>query len=325
MIVFNIMQYRPSVPVFHLSIIPIVSEAELVLIFPLSLDKYLNFTNKNVPMNILPKIIGWVFIFYCGYCVFVFLLQRSILFPRNQIPYPTDTGIAIPGLEKTWLDTEFGRIETWYLPPVSGPLTKPAPVVIFGHGNAELIDFWPEALQNFNRMGVGLLLVEYPGYGRSSGTPSQKSITATFVAAYDALVTRENVDPSGIILFGRSLGGGAVCALARQRPSAAMILMSAFTSVHSMASKFLAPKFLIRDPFNNLKIIEDYQEPVLVIHGQDDRIVPFAHGADLHRAAKNSKMITYESGHNDCPPDWNQFWKDIKLFLTDSKIISSDN
>jgi pimeloyl-ACP methyl ester carboxylesterase len=276
-------------------------------------------------MTILPKLIGWVLIFYCGYCIFVFLLQRSILFPRNQIPNPTNTGIAIPGLEKTWLDMEFGKTETWYLPPVSGSRAKPLPAVIFGHGNGELIDYWPEALQNFNRMGIGLLLVEYPGYGRSSGTPSQKSISAAFVAAYDALVSREDVDSSRIILLGRSLGGGAVCALARQRPSAALILMSTFTSVHSMAAKFLAPKFLIRDPFNNLEVIKGYEGPVLVIHGQDDRIVPFAHGANLHRAAQGSRLITYESGHNDCPPDWDQFWKDIALFLTDNKIISSDN
>ena len=283
----------------------------------LSLDKHLNFTNKNVPMNILPKIIGWALIFYCGYCIFLFLMQRSIIFPLKQIPFPTDSGVLIPGLEKTWLDTEFGKIETWYLPPSSGPQSRPAAAVIFGHGNGELIDYWPEALQNFMRMGIGLLLVEYPGYGRSSGTPSQKSITGTFVAAYDALLSREDVDPSRIILFGRSLGGGAVCALARQRPSAALILMSTFTSVQSMAAKFLAPKFLIRDPFNNLEVIKGYPEPVLVIHGRYDRIIPFAHGADLHREAKNSKLITYESGHNDCPPDWNQFWKDIKLFLTD--------
>ena len=272
-------------------------------------------------MHILPEIIGWAFVFYCGYCILVFLVQRSILFPRNQIPYPTGTGIAIPGLEKIWLNTEYGKIEAWYLPPVSGPRARPAPAVIFGHGNGELIDFWPDALQHFNQMGIGLLLVEYPGYGRSSGTPSQKSITTTFVAAYDALASRGDVDPSRILLLGRSLGGGAVCALARQRSSAAMILMSSFTSVQSMAAKFLTPKFLIRDPFNNLEVVKEYQGPVLVIHGQNDRIVPYTHGVNLHRTAKNSKLITYQSGHNDCPPDWNQFWQDIKLFLRDHELI----
>ena len=272
-------------------------------------------------MNIVPKIIGWTLIFYCGYCIFLFLMQRSIIFPRNQIPTPTDTGIRIPGLEKIWLDTEFGKIETWYLPPVPVPRAKPAPAVIFGHGNGELIDYWPVELQKFNQMGIGLLLVEYPGYGRSSGTPSQKSITGTFVAAYDALLSRNDVDPSRIILFGRSVGGGAICALARQRPSAGIILMSTFTSIQSMAAKFLAPKFLVRDPLNNLAVIKDYNGPVLVIHGQYDNIIPYAHGAKLHRAAKNSKLITYESGHNDCPPDWNQFWKDMEVFLIDYGII----
>ena len=267
----------------------------------------------------------WVSIFYCGYCIFLFFMQRSILFPRNQIPFPTQTEIGIPGLEKIWLNTEYGKIETWYLPPISRPQPKPAPVVIFGHGNGELIDYWPETLQHFNRMGIGLMLVEYPGYGRSNGRPSQKSITGTFVAAYDELVSREDVDPSKIILFGRSVGGGAVCALAHHRPSTVLILMSTFTSVQAMAAKFLAPKFLVRDPFNNLKVIKGYEGPILVIHGQNDRIIPYAHGTKLHQAAKNSQFITYESGHNDCPPDLNQFWQDIELFLKDNKIIQGDN
>ena len=272
-------------------------------------------------MNLLVKTIAWGLIFYGVYCFFLFFMQRSILFPRNQIPTPTGMDVTIPGLEKIWLNTEFGKTEAWFLPAIIGPDVAAAPAVIFGHGNAELIDFWPEVLQNLTKMGINLLLVEYPGYGRSSGTPSQKSIARTFVAAYDALVSRKEVDPSRIVLFGRSLGGGAVCDLALQRPSAALILMSSFTSVSSMASKFLVPKFLVRDPFNNLKTIKHYTEPVLVIHGRNDRIIPFTHGAKLHKAAKNSTLITYEAGHNDCPPDWNQFWKDIELFLTNEGII----
>jgi hypothetical protein len=274
-------------------------------------------------MNLLVKTIAWAIIFYCIYCIFLFLMQRSILFPRSQIPKPPEEDPAgnIAGLEKIWLKTETGIIEAWFLPPVYSQGALPAPAVIFGHGNAELIDYWPEALKNFSRMGIGLLLVEYPGYGRSSGTPSEQSIRQTFVAAYDALVSRKEVDPSRIVLFGRSLGGGAVCALALERPSAALILMSTFTSVQSMASKFWVPNFLVRDPFNNLDAIKRYRGPVLVIHGQHDSIIPSAHAANLHKAANNSTLITYSAGHNDCPPDWNRFWKDIKLFLTDNGII----
>jgi fermentation-respiration switch protein FrsA (DUF1100 family) len=274
-------------------------------------------------MNLIIKTVAWVLLFYCVYCLLLFLMQRSILFPRNQIPKAPerDTLVSIAGLEKILLKTEYGKIEAWFLPPIHGREPFPAPAVIFGHGNAELIDFWPEALKNFTQMGIGLLLVEYPGYGRSPGTPSERSIRHTFVAAYDALVSRKDVDPSRIILFGRSLGGGAVCALTLEKPSAALILMSAFTSVHSLAAKFGVPKFLIRDPFNNLEAVKRYREPVLVIHGLNDNIIPFSHATALHQAAQNSTLITYKAGHNDCPPDWNKFWKDIKLFLNNNGII----
>jgi fermentation-respiration switch protein FrsA (DUF1100 family) len=135
------------------------------------------------------------------------------------------------------------------------------------------------------------------------------------------LISREDVDPAKIILFSRSVGGGAIFALARLKPSAAPILMSTFTSVQAMAAKFLTPKFLVRNPFDNLKIIKSYPGPVFVIHDQNDRSVPSSHGAGLHQAAKNSQLITYASGHNDCPPDLNQFWQDVELFLTEKGII----
>lgn len=274
-------------------------------------------------MNIhsLIKIGAWLFVFYLVYCGLLFVLQRSVLFPRNQIPFSQDLTATPAGLEKFWLNTEYGNIEAWFLSPLNADKARPAPAVIFGHGNAELIDDWPEALKNFSRMGIGLLLVEYPGYGRSSGSPSEQSIRHVFAAAYDALVSRKTIDPTRIVLFGRSLGGGAVCALARERPSAGLILMSTFTSVQSMAAKFGVPAFLVRDRFNNLGVIKHYAGPILFIHGKDDRIVPYSHSVKLHRAAKNSSLITYRAGHNDCPPNWNNFWKDIDLFLKDNRIL----
>ena len=85
-------------------------------------------------------------------------MQRSIIFPRHQIPLSTGTADHIPGLEKKWLQTEFAKIETWYIPPARESQAGPAPAVIFAHGNAELIDYWPEELQRFSRMGIALLL-----------------------------------------------------------------------------------------------------------------------------------------------------------------------
>jgi fermentation-respiration switch protein FrsA (DUF1100 family) len=258
---------------------------------------------------------------YAAYCALMFLAQRQVIFPRYMIPTPTAPDLKALGVERMWLETSFGKVEAWYLPPAFASDVKPAPAVIFGHGNGELIDYWPTEFGRFSSLGVGLLLVEYPGYGRSAGTPSQNSISEVFVLAYDLLAARRDVDPSRIVLFGRSLGGGAVCDLALKRPSAALILMSCFKSVSAFAVRYLAPAFLIRDPFDNLSVVRQYPGPVLVIHGNFDEVVPFSHGQALHAAAQNSKMIIYLAGHNDCPPDWSVFWRDMEDFLRVNGIL----
>jgi hypothetical protein len=242
-----------------------------------------------------------------------------------MIGIPPEAGKDIPGLEKIRLETGHGNIEAWYIPPVPESSAGPHPAVIFAHGNAELIDYWPEALGHFSRIGIGLLLVEYPGYGRSGGSPSQTSITATFVTAYDHLISRKEVDPSRIVLFGRSLGGGAVCRLAAERPTAAVILMSTFTGIRAFAARYGFPPFLILDPFDNLSLVSSYSGPVLVIHGKKDTIVPFSHGAALSKAGRHSRLLAYDCGHNDCPPDWNQFWKDVEGFLHYAGVIEKMN
>jgi hypothetical protein len=267
----------------------------------------------------LVKILAGAVCNYAVYCVLLFLVQRQVIFPRYMIPAPPAPDYKALGVEAFWLEASFGRVEAWYLPPES--TGKPCPAVIFGHGNGELIDYWPSELGRFASMGIGLLLVEYPGYGRSAGAPSQDSISETFALAYDLLAARSDVDPGKIVLFGRSLGGGAVCDLALKRPSAAMVLMSSFKSVKAFAFRYLAPSFLIRDPFDNVEAVRRFPGPVLVIHGDFDEVVPFSHGQALHAAARNGKMIAYPAGHNDCPPDWAVFWRDIENFLRAEGIL----
>jgi hypothetical protein len=228
-----------------------------------------------------------------------------------------------PGLERIWLKTSYGNVEAWFLPAVRKAGVGPTPAVIFAHGNAELIDFWPHEFSPATALGMGVLLVEYPGYGRSEGSPSQKSVTEAFVAAYDALVAREDVDGSRIVLLGRSLGGGAVCCLAAKRPSAALMLLSTFTSVRACASQFLVPGFFVLDPFDNLAVVGSYPGPVLVMHGKNDTLIPYKQGMALYEAAKDGTMLSYDCHHNDCPPSWQRFWKDAKAFLHHAGIFSS--
>jgi pimeloyl-ACP methyl ester carboxylesterase len=272
-------------------------------------------------MHPLLKTISWLLFVYVSYCGLLFVMQRQILFPRYAIPKPPHSDPKNVGLEKIQLDVGFGMVQAWYIPPAAGQTTAPFPAVIFGHGNGELIDLWPDTLEGFARLGIALMLVEYPGYGSSAGSPSQDSITQIFVAAYDNLTSRKDIDSSRIVFFGRSLGGGAVCALAQKRSAAGLILMSTFTGVRSFAKRYLVPSFLVRDPFDNLSVIKNYPRPVLIIHGQHDEVIPFSHGKALYKASQKGKMIPYDAGHNDCPPDWKVFWQDLASFLREIGII----
>jgi hypothetical protein len=274
-----------------------------------------------VDMPVWVKYIGLAVLAYAVYCTLVFAFQRQMIFPRSHIGYAP---VALPdnlSIEQIWLTIHGATVESWYIPPTGGPANRRGPALIFAHGNAERIDVCIGELMPCTALGIGVLLVEYPGYGKSTGTPSQKSITAAFLAAYDMLAARHDVDPSKIVFYGRSLGGGAVCALAAARPAAALILASTFTGIRAMASRYLVPGFMVRDPFDNLTVVRDFSGPVLVVHGRHDDIIPFQHGTTLQKAARRAKLLAYDCGHNDCPPDAERFWRDIATFLREAGII----
>ena len=257
-------------------------------------------------------------VLYTGYLVLLYLFQTSLIFPRYLIPHHDLT----PPAEsvRTFLNTGFGPVEAWYLPP-EHPEPGPSAAVIFAHGNAELIDFWPLDLGHFRRLGLGVLLIEYPGYGRSHGTPSERTITEAFSAGYDWLTQMEEVDGERIVFAGRSIGGGAACALARQRPSAGLILMSTFTSLRTMAARYLAPPLLLKTRFDNLSTVRTYDRPILIVHGSRDTIIPFSHGRRLHEAAPRGTLLAFECGHNDCPMDSAEFLNALEGFLQECGVL----
>ena len=254
----------------------------------------------------------------------IYLVQRSMMFPGGMRSADRAAIARHPGLESSWIEIAGARVETWFAPARGHGDGRSRPLVIFAHGNGELIDDWPEALAGFAERGIHLLLVEYPGYGRSTGRSSQASISAVMLAAYDAAVTRPGVDRDRVVLYGRSLGGAAVCSLLGRRSVAALILQSSFTSVTALAREaFLLPAFLVRDAFDNLSAVEAYTGPVLVVHGTSDTIIPHAHGVALSRAASRGRLISYRCGHNDCPPSWRRFWTDVDAFLIETGISGS--
>lgn len=265
-----------------------------------------------------------VLITYLGSLVVFWFFGRRILFPSHLAGPVPEAVQPIRGLERWWLDTPEGRVEAWWLPAADAGAEQPGPAVVFCHGNAELIDDWPGELAAYRRLGVGLLLPEYRGYGRSAGHPSQAAITRDMVAFRDRLAALESVDPARIVYHGRSIGGGIACALAAERPPRALILQSTFTSIRDMVARYLVPGFLVRDPLDNLSLVEDFAGPVLVVHGRRDELVPFAHGRRLAAAAADGRLVAYDCDHNSCPPDPRAYWSELEAFLRRSAVLTGD-
>jgi fermentation-respiration switch protein FrsA (DUF1100 family) len=167
-----------------------------------------------------------------------------------------------------------------------------------------------------------VLLVEYPGYGRSTGVATEASVTAAALSAWDLLAAKAGaVDPQRIVAFGRSVGSGPACALARERPLAALVLSSAFTSVRAYARGHLLPGFLVRHPFDNESVVRAFDGPVLVQHGTRDGTVPFRHGVRLAEAARDGELVRYQCGHNDCP--WGRMLQDMIAFLRRRGVLGN--
>jgi fermentation-respiration switch protein FrsA (DUF1100 family) len=243
----------------------------------------------------------------------LFFRQRSMLFPA---PPAAGAPPRPEFAEQIWLTTSFGRVEAWYLPAIDRN-EMAAPLLLFTHGNGELIDYWPEEFEAPRRWGVGVLLVEYPGYGRSAGRPSQVSITEAILAAYEWARRDSRVDASRIIPYGRSLGGGAATIVSIERAVPALILESAFSSVAAFAAGFGAPGFLVRDQFDSVSALKSFKGPVLILHGDRDDIVPPHHARALSEAANNATLHFMPCGHNDCPRPW----AEVQAFLSKNALL----
>jgi pimeloyl-ACP methyl ester carboxylesterase len=257
---------------------------------------------------------------YVAYVAYFYLNQRTIIFPRHFIAVPSSVP-SVPGMQTLWLETSVGRVEAWYLAPLRDELGTPAPLLLLAHGNGDLIDYWLPSVTGLREQGIGVFLVEYPGYGRSQGAPTYAAIRETFLLAYDTIIQHPQVDPARIILFGHSIGGGATTTIAAERPSSGMILLSSFASIRALARERWLPTLAVQDPFDNLAVVQTYPHPILLIHGRRDQTIPHQHSLALDAAAPQSELWLRDCGHNGCITDWDQFWRDLRPFFVRTGVV----
>ena len=108
--------------------------------------------------------------------------------------------------------------------------------------------------------------------------------------------------------------------MADREAPAALILQSTFTSMGDMARRFLLPRFLVHDRFDNRSVISRLDVPMLIAHCRQDKLIPFSHAERNHAAARGSRLLAYPGDHNDCPPVGVDFWRAVRGFLREAGL-----
>jgi uncharacterized protein len=227
---------------------------------------------------------------------FLYVFQRHLLYlPVGARPELGE--LAALGVREVELRTADGlSLLAWYRPPDEG-----RPVVAYFHGNGGHIGYRRERLRAFAVNGYGVLMLDYRGYGGNPGAPTENGLYADGAAAVDFL-GREGISPNRLVLYGESLGSGIAVTLAAQRAVAGLILEAPFTSVAEVAQyhySLVPASALVRDRFDSLTKISGVAAPILVLHGERDRIVPIRFGRALFDAAPEPKefWVSREAGH----------------------------
>ena len=226
---------------------------------------------------------------YCGVIFMAATFADRLIFVPPPPSYDAETG----GLLR--LTTARGdTVAAVYLPAPEASLT-----VLFAHGNAEdLGDLLPH-LERYRALGISVMAFDYPGYGLSTGRPSEDGAYAAADAAYHHLVGQLGVDSTRIVAHGRSLGGGVMVDLAARRPLGGLVIESSFVSAYRVMTRLA---LLPVDQFRNLKKMPDVHVPVLIVHGMADEVIAPWHGRRLADAVPRDRRQTLwveGAGHND--------------------------
>lgn len=214
---------------------------------------------------------------------------------RELVATPADAGLHYRDVEMVTGDDL--RLHGWFV-----PAAEERAVLLFLHGNAGNVSHRLDSLEIFHALGLSVLIIDYRGYGRSEGRPSEDGLYRDGQAAMDFLAGELQVAPGEVLVFGRSLGAAVAAHVAARNPVAGLVLESAFTSVADMGAE-LYPMFpvrpLVRHRYPTLETLQEVSAPLLVIHSPEDEIIPFHHGRTLYEHGPEARLLLRIAGdHN---------------------------
>jgi len=238
-------------------------------------------------------------VLYSVICAAAFVLQRSLLyFPPDTYVSPAD--VNLPDMQ----DIEIvANTTSWWMPPSADDKN----VVLFFHGNGSAVFSNRDIFSDLIAQGHGVLSVGYPGYpykGMTAKSPESKPTQDSIVKAASEnyqFVLGKNIDPDRIVFFGTSLGSGVASQLAAQYKPALLILDAPFNSTLDMGKRrmpFLPVSLLMKDKFESDKALENYNGPLICIHGTADPIIPLSQGQKLYDGYDGPKTAHIIEGGN---------------------------
>ena len=237
-----------------------------------------------------------------------------VYFPTKRI-YQTPEDFAL-AYEDVWLKTVDGQMHAWWV-----PAGLDAPAVVFFHGNGGNISYRMSTVNAFVKMGYSVLIVDYPGYGKSQGKPTEQGTYRTAESAWRYVRKAKKVPAEKMFIFGRSLGGGVASYLAVREKCAGLILESTFTSIPDVARKkfwILPAEHICKIYYNTNTRLPKIHSPVMVIHSMDDDLIPYSMGVKNFNSANEPKTFLQINGSHNAAFDHSiNLWKKrVGKFMT---------
>lgn len=257
----------------------------------------------HLPLKATGRYLGLAFVAYSLFVLLIFLIQDKLIFFPTKIGREEWVRVAQSlDAESVEVATEDDvRLRGWFLP---GQGTSSKPTIIFFGGNAMRLDRFAPILNPLREKGINIALIDYRGYGASDGKPNTDDFRNDSEVMYDHFMSYENVDSQRIFVWGVSLGTGIATHLASQRDIEGVILFAPFTSTTDVAKDaypFLPVRMLLRHKLDNLSLASQLSVPVLIVHGDADRVNHISHSQKLAEVweGETELVILQGRGHND--------------------------
>lgn len=258
------------------------------------------------------KIIAWIFVIVYGMvAALLYTLQTRLIFYPGRLAPDFRFRLGDDD-EEVFYKTEDGEsINGLFFAGRGGD------VILYFHGNAGDLSGWQFVAEDFTLHGYNVMLIDYRGYGKSSGKISEEGLYHDGEAAYHCLVEK-GFKPENIIVYGRSIGSGVAVDVAARYPCKGLILEAPFSSLKRLANEklpFFFPSLYLKFSFDNMAKMNRVSCPVIFLHGTADELIPPAHSRSLFEEFSGKKELIVVDGasHNDLHtfPRYADFLKDV--------------